>query len=212
MRSALLIVALLLPAAAAEPVDRIAVIVGDEVITRSVIRRQIRLFALLRNEPPDYSPASMRETADQLIRQIFVRKEIELSRYTPPAMDEVEKQIEANLGRRGPEFVKALEAAGFSELDLKETFLTLVSFTRFVSFRFNPGVTVSDGEIRNYYESEYVPQRLRESRDAPVEPLEEVQSRIVRVLEARKANAALDVWLEQAKQQVKIRYIEEAFQ
>lgn len=212
MRSVILILALLLPAAAAEPIDRIAVIVGDEVITRSAIRRQIRLFAVIRNEEPDYSPASMRETADQLIRQVFVRKEIELSRYAPPGMDEVEKQIESNLGRRGPEFTRRLERAGFTEFDLKETFLWLVSFARFVSFRFNPGVIVSEDEIRKYYESEYVPQRLRESQEATVEPIGEVQARIIRILEVRKANAALDTWLEQAKQQVKIRYIEEAFQ
>jgi hypothetical protein len=39
-----------------------------------------------------------------------------------------------------------------------------------------------------------------------------VQALIVRILEARKANSALDQWLTLSRQQAKIRYVEEAFQ
>lgn len=209
-------VSLLLLAAAAcgagQILDRVAVVAGDRVITEGEIRRQIRLSALMRNETPDYSSANRKETAELLIRQALVRRELELSRYTPPGMDEAEKQLEANLGKRGPEFAKRLEAAGFTELDLKETFLALIAYNRFVAFRFNPGVSVTEEEIRAYYEQEFVPQRLRTSPSDPVEPLPQVQGMIVRVLETRKANVALDQWLEQARQQLKIRYVEEAFQ
>jgi hypothetical protein len=196
----------------AEVLDRIAVVVGDQVITENAIRRQIRLVAFVRGDVPDYSPAVRRETAETLIRQLLVRRELELSRYTPPGMDEAEKQLEANLGARGPEFLKRLEQAGFTELDLKETFLDMVSFTRFVNFRFSPGVTLGEQEIRNYYEKEYVPGRLRQSSTDEVEPLPQVQALIVRILEARKANSALDQWLTLSRQQAKIRYVEEAFQ
>lgn len=213
MRRTIPLLLLLAAACGAGPIlDRVAVVAGDRVITEGEIRRQIRLTALLRNETPDYSPASRRETAELLIRQSLVRRELELSRYTPPGMDEAEKQLDDNLGKRGPEFLKRLEAAGFTELDLKETFLALIAYNRFVSFRFNPGVSVTEEEIRAYYEQEFVPQRLRSSPTDPVEPLPQVQSMIVRVLEARKANVALDQWLEQARQQIKIRYVEEAFQ
>jgi hypothetical protein len=72
-------------------------------------------------------------------------------------------------------------------------------------------VTVSEEEIRNYYEKEYVPGRLRQSDSGQVEPLPQVQALIVRILEARKADVALDQWLVQSRQQTKIRYVEEAF-
>jgi hypothetical protein len=197
--------------AAGEALDRIAVIAGDQVITENTIRRQIRLTAFLQNERPDYSLANKRRTAELLLRQTIVRKEIELSRYTPPGMDEVEKQIENNIGKRGPEFLQQLEKQGFTELDLKETFLALVSFNRFVTFRFNPGVTISEDEIREYYEKEYVPAKLKSSATDPVEPMDQLRASIVRILEVRKANVALDQWLEQARQQVNVRFVEEVF-
>lgn len=201
-----------LPLIAADTLDRIAVVVDDRVITRNDIRRQIRLTSLINGDAPDYSPRSLKETAETLIRQTLIRREIELSRYVPPTMDEVEKNIEANLGRRGPEFMKRMESLGFSEADIKEAFLWLVSYSRFVAFRFSPGVSITPEEIREYYEKEYLPTWKKSAPGAEPEPLDQIEPRVIRILEVRKSNEALDLWLSQTRQQVPIRYFEEAFQ
>jgi hypothetical protein len=198
-------------AAQGEVIDRVAVVVGDQVITESAIRRQIRVNAMLRGEEPDYSPSNKKEAAENLIRQAFVRREIEITRYTPPAMAEAEKQWEENFGARGPEFQKRFEAAGFSERDLKELFLQIIAYTRFVDARFGAGVTVTDAEVREFYEKEYLPEALRQNPTQLPEPLEQSYTRVSRILEMRKANAALDLWLEQIRQQVPVKYFEEAF-
>src|SRR6476660_4088835 len=51
----------------AEIIDRIAVVVGNRVITESEILREIRLTALLNDEPLDFSAVSKRKTADRLV-------------------------------------------------------------------------------------------------------------------------------------------------
>lgn len=207
----IVVLSLVALAAQGEVIDRVAVVVGDQVITESAIRRQIRVNAMLRGEEPDYSPSNKKEAAENLIRQAFVRREIEITRYTPPAMAEAEKQWEENFGARGPEFQKRFEAAGFSERDLKELFLQIIAYTRFVDARFGAGVTVTDAEVREFYEKEYLPEALRQNPTQLPEPLEQSYTRVSRILEMRKANSALDLWLEQIRQQVPVKYFEEAF-
>lgn len=193
-----------------EVIDRIAVIVGNGVITDSDIRRQLRFASLLSGQPPDYSAAARRDAAEQLVRQELVRREIELSRYTPPGMAEVEAQIEKNLESRGETAQQRIAAAGLTGQDVKEIFLAIVSYTRFVDFRFSPGVNLSEEEIAAYYEQEFLPQSKRRGDTRPM-PLEEARPMITRILNVRKSNEALDQWLAQTRQQVEIRFIEEVF-
>src|SRR5262245_9914320 len=53
----------------AEIIDRIAVVVGNGVITESQIIREIRLAAFLDGKPLDFSAESKRKTADRLVEQ-----------------------------------------------------------------------------------------------------------------------------------------------
>src|SRR4030088_3402811 len=80
----------------AEIIDRIAVTVGNGVITESEILREIRLTAFLNGEPLDFSPASKRKTAERLVEQRLVANEISGSLYPLPtqaAAQDMLKQI-----------------------------------------------------------------------------------------------------------------------
>jgi hypothetical protein len=44
--------------------DRVVVSAGQQVVTLSAVRRQIRIEALVANREPDYSQASMRKAAE----------------------------------------------------------------------------------------------------------------------------------------------------
>src|SRR4051795_2405586 len=59
-----------------EIIDRIAVSVDRTVITESEVIRQIRITALLNGEQPDLSAANRRETAERLVEQALMRREI----------------------------------------------------------------------------------------------------------------------------------------
>src|ERR1700757_886212 len=80
----------------AEIIDRIAVVVGNSVITESEILREIRLTAFLNGEPLDFSPITKRKTAERLVEQRLIGNEITASLYGLPsesAAQEMLKQI-----------------------------------------------------------------------------------------------------------------------
>src|SRR5881394_1978865 len=77
----------------AEIIDRIAVVVGNSVITESEIVREIRLTALLNQEPLDFSIASKRKVAERLVEQRLMQIENEASLYPPPPADAVDEAL-----------------------------------------------------------------------------------------------------------------------
>lgn len=200
---------------AQEALDRVAVSFGLEVITLSAIRRQLRMDAYLAGQPPEDTPEARRAAAERLIDQALVRREMNLSRYTPIPMAEVRQRVEAyreKLGLTPEAFVKELAKYGFEPDDFLNELYWQATLLRFVQFRFSPSVQVDDDEVREYYQKEYVP-RLRQmmpGEEPP--PLADVRERIVGILASRKENVVLEQWLETTRQQARIRYHEEAFQ
>src|SRR3954453_700777 len=65
----------------AETIDRIAVAVGNRVITTSDIERQIRVSAFLSGAKPDLSAEARRKTAEAMVDQKLIRGELEANRY-----------------------------------------------------------------------------------------------------------------------------------
>src|SRR6266498_3287027 len=83
--------ALCVVACRAEIIDRVAVVVGNRVITESEILREVRLTAFLNGEPLDFGAASRRKTAERLVEQRLIRNEMESNLYPIPAPDAVEQ-------------------------------------------------------------------------------------------------------------------------
>src|ERR1039457_5214013 len=71
-------------AAAAEIVDRIAVSVGNRVITETDLDRKMRLPAVVSGASPVYRPPNRREPAERMVAETLVRNKLEASRYPPP--------------------------------------------------------------------------------------------------------------------------------
>ena len=78
---------------AAEVVDRVAVVVGTNVITESELLREVRLTQFLNGEPLDLSPEKKRAAAERLVDQQLIRTEMELSRYPQPGTEEENKVL-----------------------------------------------------------------------------------------------------------------------
>src|SRR5689334_4252433 len=78
----------------ADIIDRIAVSVGNRVITASDLDREIRVTAFLNGAKPDFSAANKRATAERMVEQKLIQRELENSRYPVPARTEVEPELE----------------------------------------------------------------------------------------------------------------------
>lgn len=207
----LTIAALLAVLGSAEVIDRIVATVGDLVVTEGAVRRQIRMAALLVRGEPDYSDASRKQAIERLINQALIRKEIEISRYSAPALPEVEKRIEDYLTRNKmthEDFDALLKRYQFTEEDFKQEAQWQITLARFIEFRFRPGVVITDAEIEKYYSATFIPQFKKRNPAAELPPLEDVRDQINRILATEASTEAMDKWLEQTRQQTKIRMIE----
>ncbi|MGJ5813828.1 hypothetical protein [Paludibaculum fermentans] len=191
--------------------DRVAAAAGQQVVTLSAIRRHLRILALADNSPLEDTPAARRKAADRLIDQALIHREIELSRYAAPTRAEAESRIQDFIKQRNltqAQYEALLARYGFNEDDFTEEVLWRISVTRFIDFRFSPGIQISDDEIKKYYTDEFVPQFRRRAPDAPVPPLDDVRDQVSQVLMLRKTNQAVDQWLSQMRATVKVRYFE----
>lgn len=192
-----------------EVIDRVAVAVDSHVVTESAIRRLIRLNSYFQRVPPDFNPQARRQAAERLINQALIQKEMTLIRYPMPAVPEAVKQMEEIREARHEDqaaFRADLARYGFTEEDLQEEIIWQLTLTRFIDFRFRPGVQITDEEIKKYYDEELKPKQTE-----PAE-LDEVRAGIVRVLTARRLNDALSQWLEQMRASTRIQFFPEAFQ
>ncbi len=200
-----------------EIVDRIAATVGYSVITEGEILRQIRLTAFQNGEPPDFSPGSKRQTAEKLVEQILVRKEIEANKYALPESSKAGAMLAAIKARfpNDAAYQKALNEYRITEADLKQQLQWQATLLSFIEVRFRPGIQVPDQEIRSYYEQHLLPEWKNAHRDtsnlAPP-TLQESRDAIENILADQRADQALDRWLGQSRTQTQILYRNEVFQ
>jgi hypothetical protein len=198
-----------LASASAEIIDRVAVSIENTVITESELLRQIRLTAFLNDAKPDFSSEKKRETADRLIEQTVVRREIATTRYATD-VDKVSGQLYGNLRERyktDDEYRRALAAYGISDEDVREAFRWQSTLLEFIDARFRPGIQIPEAEIREHYENEVRP---KATANQPLK-YEDVREDIERILVEQRVDNALDRWLGQARTQIRIRFKEEVF-
>lgn len=195
--------------AGAAIVDRIAVTVGNQVITETEILREISLAAFLNGDKPVYTPEEKRRAADRLVEQKLVRREMEMGNY-PGATEEQKKiLLEETAKHVGGEqsMRQQLASLGLTEADLEQHLQWQLTLVRFIDLRFRPAIQVTAEEIQAYYQEQVVP------KQRPGEPirLQDVREQILQTLSAAKADALLDEWLKHAKSTTRITYRDEAF-
>lgn len=212
--AALSLVLLAIPAPAAEILDRVAVAAGQQAVTLSDILRHLRFRSIVSGAPVEDTAENRRQAAGQLVDLLIVRRELELSRYSPPSMAEADQAIEtflADMKWSRERLAAELARAGFSEEEFRREMQSRLTVTRFIDYRFAPGVQVTDEEVQTYYDSEFLPALRETSPGAAAPALAAVRPLIERILTTRKVNAAMEEWLKQMRQSLRIRYFDEVF-
>lgn len=197
-----------------EVIDRIAVKAGKEVITGSAVLLEIRLTAFLNGEEPSFSPESRRKTAERMVDQILIRKEMEMSQYPLPDSSEAGpllEQVKREYYPGGSAYQDALRKYGVSEAQLRDYLLKQVYTLRFIDIRFRPGFQVPEPEVRQYYEKQFLPEwQNRNSKPAP--PLEEVREKVEEILVRQRVNGLVENWIKEARGRMRIEFMEKAFE
>jgi hypothetical protein len=188
-----LLALLLAVGAEAVIVDRIAVAVGGKIVTESEIDLRIRLSAFQNREKPDFSPASRRRAAQELIDQRLVEREMDLGHY--PRLDETRRK--ALLAEYQKTDKSDLAVYGLKPQDLEEDLGRQEDLLTFLNLRFRPAVQVTDQDVQKYFA-----ENVRQGA------LNDVRAEIERKLTAERADKELDLWLQDQRKRTKIEYLE----
>lgn len=213
MRVAAIFVLLSLPLTATV-IDRIAVSVGNRVITASDIDREIRVTAYLNGAKLDFSAASRRAAAGRMVDQTVVRIEMENNRYPAPTNAEIQAtldQFKQQHYDNDASYRKELATYGITEQDVLNELKWQRTFLFYIDVRFRPTVQVSDQEIQDYFDKVVKPAAQAAHPDRPP-ALDDYRGPIEETLTGKKEDEELKNWLERTKQRTVVIYHEEAFQ
>lgn len=195
-----------------EIIDRIAVSVGNQVITSDQITDEIRVTALLNHKNIDLSGDERKKAAERLIEQALIRREMDLSHYPVPPISEADSMLK-NLESQYPSraaFLQALAHYGITEEDVKQHLWWQVSLLRFVAERFRPSVQITAAELRDFYNEQAA--NWKKQGKAPIPSFEESRATLENLLVGQRTDQALDRWIGDARTQIDIRFRPGAFE
>jgi peptidyl-prolyl cis-trans isomerase SurA len=189
--------------------DRIAVVVNNRIVKDSDIDRDIRVTALLNGDRFDLGPPARKQAASRLIDQALIRREMEVAQYPPAKPEEAQQVLErARKQRYGSDAVykAALEQYGITEGQLRRQVEWQTTVLHFIEQRFRPGVLISDQETQQYFQQHSA--ELRRGAGGKTVSLEEVRDTIEQQLAGERVNQQFFAWLEQARKEATIKYLE----
>ncbi len=182
-----MIFASLMICGAARPavVDRIAVVVGSDVITESEVLEETRMTEFLNGQTLKLEPAERRAAAERRVDQQLIRDEMKIGSYPEPREANVEATLTQFRTRRfgGSDAAMraSLQAYGLTEDELKARLRWQLAALRFTNIRFHAGIPSTPQ------------QTTAQARDGSVEQ-------------------QLDAWLKEKRAGTKIKFYAEAFQ
>lgn len=199
MRKLLMAALLFAMPAAAILVDRIAVTVGNRVITASEVDLRVRLTAFQNGEKPRFSVRERKEAAEHLIDQRLVEREMEVGHF-PRLSEEGRKQL---MGDYAEQYFKsdpatlerALAEYGLAPSDLEDDLARQSDLLTFLNLRFRPAVQVSE-------------QDLRKSAAANQLSLDQFRAQLEQKLASERADADLEGWVRDQRKRTRIEYLD----
>lgn len=206
-----LILVLLIPllliaegARAQKVVDQILTLVDDQVITKTDL---LWSLALDKDSPSPAGPVSsdiLRQKLDVMIDERLIAQEATRLPGAEVSQEEIDQRRRKLIESFPSEaaFRQRIESVGLTPQRLDELIRERILIDRFIEFRFQSFVFVSEDEIKRYYENVLAPQ-IRE-RGAVPPPIDQVREEIQPILRREKINEEIDRWLIEARQRAEI--------
>ncbi len=194
------------PAGRGVVLDRIAAVVGDEIILESDVGKLVAVRYLA--PKPGESDAAYRDRIlDELITDALRERELRKAGGLEPEPAEVEARLEALEKRveaeRGVPFEEALKKAGITRAEAAAYVRRGLMLQTFVRERLTPTIRIGDAEIKAYYDGPFRDEMRRKGLET-IPPLAEVTDEIRDLLRERKLNEAIVRWTEKLRASTRI--------
>ena len=179
-------------AAAQGIIDRVAVVVGNQVITETEVRNEVRLTQFFNGQPLDLGATARKQAAERLVDQQLIKGEMQLGGYPAPAEGDGDVLLRQFREQNHPNvsaFHAVLEKYGLTEDAVKHHLVWQVAALRFAEQRFRMANPTSAAQTAN---------RLAD-RTLPASSKAEEEDEMV-------------AWLKQARSGTRIQFKKEAFQ
>jgi len=194
------------PAPTFTVLDRIAAVVGEDIILQSEIDRLAAVGFISRRAgetDADYRFRVLEERVTDLLREQQLRR---IGGLEPDAaevdarFEELVRQIEK---QRGEPFEAVLAKAGATREEVRDWVRRGLALEVYARERILPRIKVTDAEMTAYYEGPFREEaRAKGLTEFP--PLSEVQDQVRALLRERKLNAEIDRWTEQLRKETRV--------
>jgi hypothetical protein len=174
----------------------------------SDVERELRLTDFLNRQPLDLSVAARQQAAERLIDQKIIRTEIGAGGYARATSADAERlghQLARDrFGGSGTRLRAELERYGVTEEELRAQPLWQLTDLRFIEQKFQPGVSISDQDVRTYYNQHLAELKGQHPKDYRLKAVQggEIRSS----LEGEVVNRDFEEWIGQARKRIRIEY------
>ena len=194
----------------AEIIDRIAVSIGNSVITESELIEEIRVTAFLNHSEPLLTSEEKHNAAERLIKQRLFKRDMGLSHYPMPAIEEGTKVAAAMRTPDPAGFDSDLERCGITEEILAKHLWWQITLLQFLDYRFRSAIQLQEADIADRYQK--MKEDWEKKGETSIPTIEEARASIEKLLTDERVDQAADRWLGDARTQMDIRFHKEAFE
>jgi hypothetical protein len=194
------------PTGPAVTLDRIAAVVGDEIILESEVTKLVAL-QVVAPRAGESAKAYRERVLDERITDLLRERELRKTGGLEPDRAEVEARLALLSERlalaRGKTLEQVLTEAGMSKDEATAYVRRGIALDTFTRERLAPSLRITDAEMRAYYEGPFRDEALAAGLPA-VPPYGEVSDKIRELLRERKLNEAISRWTEELRQATRI--------
>jgi hypothetical protein len=200
----------------AQVIDRIAVVVGDTVITETEVEQEARLEAFLNGTPLNLDAATKKTAAERLVDQQLIRNEMKVGAYPEPTPAEVDDMLrnlkQEKFGGSDGAMRASLSKYGITEEQLRQHLAWQLAAIRFTDMRFSPALAGIPAAAPPAPSSSGPDKSTQRGLARRPETSEQDGANRESAVPAGDVDQQLDAWLKQARAGTKIQFKQGAFQ
>jgi hypothetical protein len=194
------------PVPGAVVLDRIAAVVGDDLILESEVRKLAGVGYLPREAGETEAAYRDRVLASRVV-EVLRDRQLRKTGGIEPKREEVEARVallEARVVKeRGEPLDAILARAGATRDDLFAFVKRGMALESFVRERLSPAIKTTDAELRAYYDGPFREEAAAKGLST-LPPFEDVSEQIRDLVRERKLNAEIERWTEQLRAETRV--------